>query len=264
MITFKQFLAEDGQKNLQAIINEYHLNYNEWPLDSPLGRIDGRDSVGQISIQPPRSEPRERSRAGTSKIQAFLTNQTSWAEIPGRSHALFTTTKPGDGSYAQIFGSTGDTSYMVIPRNSAKIGMVPDDMNMRLFDIGGSDINLQSLSNHDFTRASNAIKLAIAAHGFTYQAENNFTTVQEVLDGIRYLTEKGVDDGEEVTGYRRFTQLAEFIDEHGDVSPEVFGITTASPSTYVAPSETHEAWFTDDYLLIHSNFFHKFVKMVQG
>jgi hypothetical protein len=93
----------------QALIDAYHRDFNEWPLDAPLGRLDSRKIP--IGISAPRSRPRTTSQGDTKVIQDFLMGQSSWAEVPNRNYSVFTTSEPGAGLFANIFKTAKKQQY---------------------------------------------------------------------------------------------------------------------------------------------------------
>lgn len=241
----------------QALIDAYHRDFNEWPLDAPLGRIDSRTIP--IGISAPRATPRTKSQAGTGAIQDFLKSQPSWADVPDRNLSVFATTSPDEGHYADIFGGNSSKfSYRLIPRNGTTVALVQDDFNEKSFKIEDDTYQLADFVQvRTFERISQIIELDLELDD-----EPTIRNLKSAISEIRAHLKKGYtfDRSAQV---RPLQALVQYLDRRKELTPEFLGIELVTTADYVKPSAPHEAWFSDEYICIPAADWDDFVREVK-
>jgi ethanolamine utilization microcompartment shell protein EutL len=57
--------------------------------------------------------------------------------------------------------------------------------------------------------------------------------------------------------------LVQYLNQHGELTPEALGVELATPSSYVKPPKPHEVWFKDEYICVPAKYWDDFVREVK-
>ena len=271
MRTFKQFLKEDTLTSTMSeiLVAKYKKDFSDWPLTHPLARIDSRN-ITLPQIMKPRLISRfnnpNGSVARTSMVQILLNSQESWKDVPDRGYSVFTSSAPGEGTYAKQNKSFSGT-IAVIPKNGAMCAMIPDDFNKAKVPIGSETMELWKIFRGSEIIYSLMDEVHFLDRNIRFKAphvnfDDDIPTAVKVYD---YLLEHLPEEKRQALK-RRFGYLKIFLQKvtSNKIPPNKLGIKTFTPDTYKPPVKPQEIWFNDDYLAIPIDKYDEFVTLVSA
>lgn len=263
MTTFKQFLAEAEEGNLQQMLDLYNSDFSDFPLSHPMGRVEMRP-IKKMQVLQPRAEPRKMSTGGSHHLQRALKRQPSWKDVPDRDYSIFATTAPGQGTFATMNPDKDLSHLAIIPRDGAVIAMIEDDFNLKKVTFAGQTMRMWEVFNvrkithlegfkRDIMDTQVRLRAPVATDVFSFKKLYDYI-YEHVDDSVR-------GDLEHV-----FAPTLEFIEmvKADKLPPEFFGITLTTSNDYRKPSKPHEAWFHADALAIPIKQYEKFHQLVSN
>ena len=274
MITFKQYLQEEGEdkihKNIKQAAEAFVANCTQWKdVSVPLWRWSDAPS-GQIG-HPMRSRvPRQRaekSRGGSASIQEYLAELPSWKNIPSRQNSIFCSTTK---DFLVSGGSRNpENTLAIFPYDNAKIAVLTNDIDFNEMDI---------------TRGMSGAFDRLDPNALTYWVE---TLVDRVSTGgptsfkdmVSYLQKTFLNNGKfdpdangdetAANGYasvsdKMKSKIQSFVKAVPDCfAPENLGLEVVSPGQVPLDEGTLEVWFSDKYLSIPVPMYKEFVEEVK-
>ncbi|WP_407305436.1 hypothetical protein [Acinetobacter sp.] len=275
MITFKQFLQEDGSDithNMAEAVDAYLKNCKQWQnVEKPLHRFSREQEDMPMPMRTRSVRDRlSSSLGGTKLIQDYIFSQPGWEDYPPRSRSIFCSTTQDS--------ALGDTNLMIYPFDDTKIAVV-----------NGFDLNLMNILV-GVPEKEREKRRYLSMNPFVSQIRSGYVEIfqpeirpalKDFVKLINEIKEKFTKNGEFDETANGDDELAEAYDNAPSMDREMFRIIVnyvpecfrpgpmgfklvSSSNIELNGREGREVWFSGKYLSIPKAYHQQFVEEVKA